>query len=80
MQDFESPQIPFSNGYRFDDKLHNYVLMRNYVNLSFSYMTFIIKRNFDNGGYLQDDFLFDQEGYDYILKRNTVFTEGTLVT
>ena len=43
-------------------------------------MTFIIKRNFDKGGYLRDDFLFDYEGYDYILKRNTVFTEGKLVT
>jgi hypothetical protein len=54
--------------------------MRNYASLSFSYMTFIIKRNFDKGGYLRKDFLFDQEGYDYILKRNTVFTEGTLIT
>ena len=43
-------------------------------------MTFIVKMNFDKGGYLRKDFLFDQEGYDYILKRNTVFTEGTLIT
>tara|TARA_B110000285_G_C14831025_1_gene470895 strand:- start:262 stop:444 length:183 start_codon:yes stop_codon:yes gene_type:complete len=43
-------------------------------------MTFIIKANFENGGYLQKNFLFDQEGYDYILKRNTIFTEGQLVT
>ena len=59
--------------------MHNFILMRNYINLSFSYMTFIIKMNFENGGYITDDFQFDVEGYDYILKRNTVLTEGTLV-
>jgi hypothetical protein len=79
VNDFESAQFSFGNGYRVDEKLHNYVLMRNYANLSFSYMTFIIKRNFDKGGYLRKDFLFDKEGYDFILKRNTVFTEGNLV-
>ena len=52
--------------------------MRNYVNLSFCYMTFIIKTNYDNGGYVNDKFEFDVEGYDYILNQNTVFTEGTL--
>ena len=43
-------------------------------------MTFVIKKNFDKGGYINDDFLFDPEGYDYVLKRNTTFTEGNLVT
>lgn len=43
-------------------------------------MTFVIKKNFDKGGYINQDFLFDPEGYDYVLKRNTTFTEGTLVT
>lgn len=42
-------------------------------------MTFIIKKNFESGGYICTDYLFDQEGYDYILKRNSVFTEGSLV-
>ena len=41
-------------------------------------MTFIIKTNYDNGGYVNDKFEFDVEGYDYILNQNTVFTEGTL--
>lgn len=80
MKDFESPQFEFGNGYRVDDEMHNFLLMRNYVNLSFSYMTFVIKKNFDEGGYISKDFLFDSEGYDYVLGRNTVFTEGTLVT
>ena len=43
-------------------------------------MTFVIKDNFDRIGFYANDFLFDVEGYDYILNRNTMFTEGTLVT
>ena len=54
--------------------------MRNFINLSFSYMTFVIKDNFDKAGHVLTDYVFDVEGYDYILNRNTVFTEGKLVT
>lgn len=79
VSDFYEPELNFGNGYRVDDEMHNFILMRNYINLSFSYMTFIIKMNYDNGGYINDDFQFDVEGYDYILKMNSVFTEGTLV-
>ena len=60
--------------------MHNFILMRNFINLSFSYMTFVIKDNFDEGGYVSNDFLFDSEGYDFVLGKNTLFTEGTLVT
>jgi hypothetical protein len=47
--------------------------------MSFSYMTFVIKDNFDVNSHVQEDFLFDIEGYDFILNRNTLFTEGNLV-
>ena len=71
----------FMYGHRVDDS-HNWIIFRNYINLSFSYMTFVIKENFDDRGYVMDDFLFDVEGYDYILNHTTVFTEanGNLVT
>ena len=42
-------------------------------------MTFVIKENFDKLGFVVDDFVFDQEGYDYVLHKNTIFTEGNLV-
>jgi hypothetical protein len=42
-------------------------------------MTFVIKDNFDKCGYIMEDFLFDIEGYDYVLNKNTIFTQGTLV-
>ena len=67
MKDFDTPQFGFGNGYRVDEESHNYILMRNYINLSFSYMTFVIKENYDKGGYISADYLFDPEGYDYVL-------------
>jgi len=58
---------------------HNFVIFRNVINLSFSYMTFVIKNKFDmNAHYLQDT-NFDLEGNNYILERNSIFTTGDLV-
>ena len=59
---------------------HNWVIFRNFINLSFSYMTFVIKDNFDKLGYVVNDYVFDVEGYDYILNKNNIFTEGSLVS
>jgi hypothetical protein len=42
-------------------------------------MTFVIKDNFDRNSFTMKDYLFDLEGYDYILNQNTIFTEGNLV-
>ena len=67
VSDFEVAQFEFGCGYRVDDVMQNFILMRNYVNLSFSYMTFIIKSNYENGGYINDLYEFDVEGYNYIL-------------
>ena len=70
----------FQYGHRVEFNTHNWVIFRNFINLSFSYMTFVIKENFDKLGFVLNDFIFDPEGYDYILKRNSIFHEGTLVT
>jgi hypothetical protein len=45
-------------------------------------MSFVIKENFDKSGYVRDDFLFDLEGYDYIINKGNLFFEnkGSLVT
>ena len=49
------------------------------INLSFSYMTFVIKDRCDEYGLLHDQYPFDIEGTDYILERNSIFTTGDLV-
>ena len=53
---------------------HNWMIFRNFINLSFSYMTFVIKDNFDKNSYAMTDYAFDVEGYDFVLNRNTIFT------
>lgn len=70
----------FEKGHRVEDSSQNWIIFRNFINLSFSYMTFVIKDNFDKCGYIRDDYLFDIEGYNYILNKNTILAEGTLVT
>jgi hypothetical protein len=42
-------------------------------------MSFVIKDNFDNHGYITEDYLFDLEGYDFILNNETILTEESLV-
>ena len=73
VSDFKKARFDFPNGQRMDPVTHNWLIFRNYINLSFSYMTFVIKANFDTG-YLQEDYVFDLEGYDFLLNRETIFT------
>lgn len=63
-------------GHRVETETNNWIIFRNIINLSFSYMTFVIKENFDKNSYAMDDYLFDIEGYDYVLNTNTIFSEN----
>lgn len=45
------------------------------VNLGFSYMTFVIQEKFENNNLAPENLRFDIECFDYILNRNTYFTE-----
>ena len=74
-------EFTFHYGHRMEEEGFNYLIMRNYINLSYSYMTFVIKEIFDKHGYVMDNYLFDLEGYDFILDKETLFTKDeTLVT
>jgi hypothetical protein len=78
--EFSQAIFDFGLGNRIEIKTHNWLIFRNFINLSFSYMTFVIKENFDEG-YINKDFLFDLEGYDFIYDRETMFTsDNNLVT
>ena len=81
MEDYDTENLSFTfdKGYRVENNSHNWIIFRNYVNLSFSYMTFVIKDNFDKCGYIMEDYLFDLEGYNFILNNNTILTEESLV-
>jgi len=79
--DTENVQFKFQYGHRVEETGYNFILFRNYINLSFSYMTFVIKEHFDKSGYVMTNYLFDVEGYDFILDKESLFTKDeTLVT
>lgn len=80
--DLENADFGFSTGHRVETESHNFMIFRNFINMSFSYMSFVIKDNFDKSGYVRNDFLFDIEGYDYIINKHNLFFEdkGSLVT
>jgi len=65
-------------GYRFDNEGHEWIYLRDYISLSYSYMTFVIKNKIqeESDTYLQDDYLFDLEQYNYIINRKTALTDG----
>lgn len=66
--------IPYSQGYRFDSHNHNWIFMKEFVNYSFSYMTFVIQEKIlkmDSKESIETDLLFhdgfDIEAFNYIL-------------
>lgn len=78
-------RLDYDQGYRFDSDNHNWLVLKEYISLSFSYMTFVIKENLEN---MDNDDLessplfgraFDVEAYNYILNRTTCFMQGDLV-
>ena len=42
-------------------------------------MTFVIKKQVEIHGFAHEDWLFDIEGYNYIIERNSIFTRGDLI-
>ena len=61
-------------GIRIDEKTHNWVIFRNEINLGFSYMTFCVQDTFERINLSSDKYMFDLEGFNYILNRNSYFT------
>jgi hypothetical protein len=81
MSDFNliNNTFPIELGHRMEVQSHNFVIFRNVINLSFSYMTFVIKNKFDQNTHFQCNKIFDLEGSNYIIERKSIFTTGDLV-
>ena len=70
----------YYKGHRVDEVNHNWILFNEYISLSFSFMTFVIRgRGQDQMTYLAEDYVFDQEEYDFIINRKTCFTCDSFV-
>ena len=80
MKDFKMDHCSFKAQYgqRMEVQSHNFVVIRNVINTSLSYMTLVMKDHIDKYGFTT--YNFDLEGNDYILERSSIFTSGTLVT
>lgn len=63
-------------GVRIDEETHNWVIFRNEINLGFSYMTFAIQEVFEEINLSSESYLFDIEGFNWVLNRNTYFTNN----
>ena len=75
------PKFGYHYGYRFDGDEHSWLYLNEYISLSYSYMTFVIKNKIhgEDEDYQQQDYLFDLEQYNYVINRRTALTDGKIV-
>lgn len=78
-QDRHQNQFGYEYGYRFDGANHNWVIMNSYLNMSQSFMCFVIQdkiKNFDNET-TKDE--FDSTAFNYIFNKSTAFISLTFL-
>ena len=65
----------FSNhfGLKFDGDTHSLILTHGVINLSYSYMTFMMQSVDDIA---EEDFVFDVEEYNYLINKKTALHDG----
>ena len=70
-------KLGYSQGVRFDSEGNNWLILREYISLPFSYMTFVIKEVMEDVTLLRD-VIFDIEPYNYIINKSTCFLIGNM--
>jgi len=73
--------LSFDRGHRFDGENSNWVILSEFICLSFSYMTFVIKHEIEKNEDLFETKgkLFDLEPYNYVLNEGSCFTDSKFV-
>ena len=71
--------IKYDQGLRVDSKNHNWLILLEFLSLSFSYMSFVIKDKIENNDKYQKLNVFDLEPYNYIFNRSTSFLDGNFI-
>lgn len=64
-------------GVRFDSETHSQLLMEGKINLSYSYMTFVMQKH--KKVEIYRDYLFDQEQFNYIINKCTSLHDNDLI-
>ena len=67
-------------GHRFDYKNHNWLIYKEYISLSFSYLTFMIMNKLEKNDKSAKENHFDVVPYDYIFNKSTSFLDGNFVS
>lgn len=62
-----------TKGHKIDFKNHNWVLLKDCLSLSFSYLTFVMQDKIENNDPCMDGNVFDITPYNYIFNKNTCF-------
>ena len=72
----ESLYFKYYKGHRFDYVNHNWILFNEYLTLSFSFMTLVIRDQAQRTNEYMNNkkFVFDVEQYNFIINRRTCFT------
>lgn len=69
--------LGYSQGVRFDSEGNNWLILREYIMLPFSYMTFVIKEEMEDVNDFSN-YAFDIEPYNYVINQTTCFLDGDL--
>ena len=70
----------FSKGNRFNAKGHDWLIFDNYLSLSFSYMSFVIKDMIERSDPSVQGNEFDIQPYNYLFNKRTSFTDSKFIT
>lgn len=63
-------------GMKFDGETHSTILTDGVINLSYSYLTFLMQTVDDQD---DEDFVFDIEEYNYLINKRTALHDGELI-
>jgi len=70
----------FHKGHKFDSEGHSWIFLREYITLSYSYMTFAINAKMQQlSSFKNEDFLFDKEQYNFIISKSTFLHDEDLI-
>ena len=72
----EALSLGISKGFKFDGKNHNFLIFDEYLSLSYSYMTFVIKDKIERRDRCMECNIFDSEPYNYLFNRSTSFMDS----
>ena len=75
---FTKQKVDVHKGNRFDGKNHNWLMIGHYISLPFSYMSFVLKAEFDEDPQIARE-NFDIEAFNYMINRSTVFIDSNMV-